>query len=66
MRLTPSEQRLVDLIRAMPGASYCPGADARPHSEVSRIIRRLERRGVLTVEQTDDGFRYTVREAVNG
>lgn len=66
MKLTPSEQRLVDLIRAMPGGSYCPGADARATPEVSRLIRKLERRGVLTVEMTDDGPRFFVREAVNG
>lgn len=66
MKLTPSEQRLVDLIRAMPGGSYCPGADARATLEVGRLIRKLERRGVLSVEQTDDGYRYSVREAVNG
>lgn len=66
MRLTPSEQRLVDLIRAMPGGSYCPGADARATPEVGRLIRRLERKGLLTIESTDDGPRFFVREAVNG
>lgn len=63
MKLTPSEAKLVELISAMPGASYCPGADAQATHEVHRIIRRLERKGVLAVEQTDDGFRYTVRGA---
>lgn len=66
MKLTPSEQRLLDLINAMPGASYCPGSDARTTPEVRRIIRRLERKGVLNVEQTDDGYRYSMRESVNG
>lgn len=61
MNLTPSEQKLVDLIRAMPGASYCPGADSQAAPEVHRLIRRLERKGVLLVEQTDDGYRYSVR-----
>jgi len=65
MKLTPSEAKLVELIRAMPGGSYCPGADNRPHSEVSRIIRRLERQGVLTVEMTDDGPRYTIAGGVD-
>lgn len=60
MKLTPSEQKLIELIKAMPDASYCPGADSRPHSEVSRIIRRLERQGVLEVEMTDDGPRYSL------
>lgn len=62
-RFTPSEQKLIDLIAAMPGASFCPGADAQATSEVHRIIRRLERKGILAVEQTDDGFRYSVRGA---
>lgn len=63
MKLTPSEAKLVELIGAMPGASYCPGADTQATSEVHRIIRRLERKGVLSVEQTDDGYRYSVRGA---
>lgn len=62
IRLTPSEQKLVELISQMPGQSYCPGADAAIHPEVRRLIRRLERKGVLAVEQVDDGFRYSVRE----
>lgn len=62
MKFTPSEQRLIDLIKAMPGGSYCPGNEARATPEVNRIIRRLERQGVLEVTQTDDGYRYSVRE----
>lgn len=60
MKLTPSEAKLVELISAMPGASYCPGSDAQAASEVHRIIRRLERKGLVRVESTDDGFRFTV------
>lgn len=66
MKLTQSEAKLVELISAMPGQSYCPGSDAQATSEVHRIIRRLERKGVLAVEQTDDGYRYSVREAAHG
>lgn len=66
MNLTPSEQRLVELINAMPGGSYCPGRDKQPGHDVSRLIRRLERNGVLDVETTDDGVRYTVREGADG
>jgi len=61
VKLTPSEDKLVELIRAA-GGSYCPGADTRATHEVNKIIRRLERRGVLTVTQTDDGFRYSLVE----
>ncbi|MFC3706320.1 hypothetical protein ACFOOL_16355 [Devosia honganensis] len=60
MKLTPSEAKLVDLIKAMPGGSYCPGRDATVTSEVNRLLRRLGRRGVLSVEATDDGPRFTV------
>lgn len=63
MRLTPSEQRLYDLIAAMPGGSYCPGADIKATPEVHRLIRRMERKGALTTEQTDDGPRFTVAAA---
>ena len=66
MKLTPSESRLLDLIRAMPGASYCPGADTRVMPEVRRLLTRLERRGLLTVEQTDDGYRYSLTGGANG
>lgn len=66
MKLTPSEAKLMELIKAMPGGSYCPGADAQVLGHVNALIRKLERKGVLSVEQTDDGYRYSVREAVNG
>jgi len=59
MKLTPSENKLVELIRNA-GGSYCPGNDARATPEVNRLIRKLERKGVLEVTQTDDGYRYTV------
>lgn len=65
-RFTPSEQRLIDLIQAMPGASYCPGADQTTTPEVRRLISRLGRKGVLKIEPTDDGPRYSVREAAHG
>jgi len=64
-RLTPSEAKLVALIKAMPGSSYCPGADQSITREVRRIIRRLERKGILSVESTDDGYRYSVREGAD-
>lgn len=61
MKLTPAETTLMHLIRSA-GGSYCPGAEAQTTAEVRRLLRRLERRGLLTVEQTDDGYRYSVRE----
>lgn len=64
MKLTPSEAKLIDLIKAMPGASYCPGADQTTTPEVRRLISKLVRKAVLAVELTDDGYRYSVREGV--
>ena len=61
MKLTPSETKLLELISAMPGRSYCPGSDTQATPEIHRIIRRLERKGLLSVESTDDGYRFTVR-----
>lgn len=64
MKLSPSEAKLVELISAMPGGSYCPGSDAKATPEVNRIVRKLERKGVLSVEATDDGPRFTVAGAL--
>jgi hypothetical protein len=66
VKLTPSEAKLVELIKAMPGGSYCPGADMIPGIELQRLIRRLERKGALHVESTDDGPRYYAWEAADG
>ena len=61
MKLTPSEAKLVELISDMPGGSYCPGGDMLPGHELQRLIRRLHRKGVLEISQTDDGYRYSIR-----
>ncbi len=63
MKLTPDESTLINLISNMPGQSYCPGADSRATPQVNKIIQRLERKGLLAVEQTDDGPRFSVRGA---
>jgi len=65
MKLSPSENTLVELIRNA-GGSYCPGNDARATPEVNRLIRKLERKGVLSVEETDDGPRFIIREGGHG
>ena len=66
MKLTPSEAKLIELIGNMPGASYCPGDDVQPGHELQRLIRRLERKGVIGVEPTQDGPRYFLRGGANG
>lgn len=65
MKLTPSETKLVDLIRNA-GGSICPGKDASITSEVHRLLRKLERRGVLSVEETDDGPRFSIAGGAHG
>lgn len=60
IRLTPTEAKLVELIEAA-GGSYCPGQDYTAPPEVNRLVRRLERKGLLNVEMTDDGPRYSTR-----
>lgn len=61
MKLTPSEQALVRLLDQA-GGSHCIGSDTRITSEVRRIANRLERKGVLIIEETQDGPRFTLRE----
>jgi hypothetical protein len=58
-RLTPSEQTLLRLLEHA-GGSRCVGADARITSEVRRIANRLERKGLLTIESTQDGPRFSI------
>jgi DNA-binding IclR family transcriptional regulator len=64
-KLTPSENKLLELI-GNAGGSYCPGAVATISSATHKLIRRLQRQGVIIVEQTDDGFRYSLTEALHG
>ena len=59
MKLSPSESRLLDLIRSV-GGSYCPGSEAVVSRDIRRLLARLERRGLVLIEQTDDGFRYSL------
>lgn len=58
MKLTPSEQTLLSLIQSV-GGSYCASADAQISSEVRRAANRLERKGLLRIEETQDGPRFT-------
>ena len=63
MKLTPSEQALVRLL-VLTGGSRCIGSDTKITSEVRRIANRLERKGVLSIEDTQDGPRFTLREGI--
>lgn len=64
MKFNPSEATLLQLL-ANSGGSYCPGAGAIISSATHKLIRRLQRQGVLVVEQTDDGFRFSLTEALH-
>lgn len=64
MKLTPSEAKLVELL-GNAGGSICLNADTKLPSELRRIARRLERRGLLIIEETQDGPRLTLRETVH-
>jgi len=65
MKLSPSEAKLIELLTNA-GGSICVDADTRINSEVRRIATRLERKGLLLIEGTDAGPRFTLREAVHG
>lgn len=65
MKLTPDEAKLIELL-SNAGGSICLDADTRINSEVRRIANRLERKGLLMIEATDSGPRFTLREAVHG
>lgn len=54
MKLTPSEAKLVDLLHKA-GGSSCPGAETQINREVHRLFRKLERKGIVSVEPTHDG-----------
>lgn len=65
MKFTPEESTFIDLLRNV-GGSYCPGAQASLSKPMQKMIRRLDRQGVILVELTDDGLRYTLAETVHG
>jgi hypothetical protein len=64
LKLTPSEEALIRVL-ALHGGSSCVGSDTQINSEVRRIANRLERKGLLSIEETQDGPRFTLREACN-
>ena len=57
MRPNPEEQRLLALISES-GGSVCPGTDTSIPKAGHRALRRMERAGLLSVEETDDGPRF--------
>lgn len=64
MKFNANEATFLDLLRNV-GGTYCPGAQSAPSKPTQKMIRRLERQGVVLVELTDDGPRYTLAETVH-
>lgn len=58
-KLTDQERQLLQLISSA-GGSVCPGNDAVIPKAGHKALRMLERRGDLTVADTDDGPRFTL------
>ena len=58
-KLTDQERQLVLYIDAA-GGSVCPGTDASIPKAGHKSLRKMVTRGDLTVEETDDGPRFTL------
>ncbi len=56
-KLTDQERQLLQLISEA-GGSICPGVDVQIPREGHKSLRRMERAGLLRVEETDDGPRF--------
>ncbi|WP_152658721.1 hypothetical protein [Devosia chinhatensis] len=63
-KLTGQERQLLQLISSA-GGSVCPGVDVQIPREGHRSLRRMERAGLLRVEETDDGPRFHLSDLGN-
>lgn len=68
-KLTHQDRQLLQLI-SNAGGSVCPGVDTSIPRAAHKALRKLVTRGDLTVEDTDDGPRFTLtsqgQEEANG
>lgn len=68
-KLIDQERRLLQLI-SNAGGSVCPGVDTSIPRAAHKALRKMVTRGDLTVEETDDGPRFTLtsqgQEEANG
>ena len=60
-KLTNQERQLLALISSA-GGSVCPGVDASIPKAADVSLRRMERAGLLRIEETDDGARFHITE----
>ena len=61
-KLTDQEHHLLQYIDAA-GGSVCPGTDASIPKAGHKSLQRMERAGLLRVEETDDGPRFHLTAA---
>ncbi|MFD2646389.1 hypothetical protein ACFSX5_01115 [Devosia albogilva] len=61
-KLTAQERQLLHLINNA-GGSICPGVETSIPREGHKSLRRMERAGLLRVEETQDGFRFHLTDA---
>jgi hypothetical protein len=64
MKLTDSELTLIRMLESC-GGSYCGDAGSNLTKEIRRISKGLERKGLLIIEGTDAGPRFTLRESIH-
>lgn len=68
-KLSDQERQLLQLI-SNAGGSVCPGVDTSVPRAAHKALRKMVTRGDLTVEDTDDGPRFTLttqgQEEANG
>lgn len=70
-KLTDQERQLLRFVSEA-GGSFCPGSDttARIPKEGHKSLKRMAKDGFLTIEDTDDGPRFTLtcqgQEEANG
>jgi hypothetical protein len=65
MKLSTDELTLIRMLENC-GGSYCGDADSSLTRDARRLANRLERKGILIIEPTDAGPRFTLRETVHG
>lgn len=59
-KLSPDERQFLSIIEQA-GGSFCFGREDKVTAEAHRMLRRLDRAGVISVEPSDDGPRVSIR-----
>lgn len=65
MKYTPAETTFLRLLENA-GGEYCPGTSAPLTPAARKLIRVLNRKGAIRIEETQDGERYTLVDACHG